>query len=297
MTAPRPTGEAGGKVTAGASNEPGSRSNKAIDFFSAGAGDYVTKHYDAPTRTFMTVRREKVLEFIGQLHLAEGATVLDAGCGPGHLAVALASQGFAVSALDGAEPMLDAAKRNAADFTTRFPIAFQLGDIERLPYADATFDLVVSTGVIEYLPDDARVLAEFRRVLKPGGALVLPVTNASAPSLWLESTVEFLKRRRWFMQVFNAVWCRLGHTEIRPRHFVTRQHRVPNFLRALSDAGFIVNASGYFFLLPWPRPLDQLFPQVTSSLSERMERHAGGRLGALGEGFVALARRPASSDR
>lgn len=267
------------------------RSTKAIDFFSASAGDYVIKHYEAQTRTFMTVRQQKVMQLISTLRLPEGAPVLDAGCGPGHIAIALASRGLAVSALDGAEGMLEVARRNAAAAAPRSPIDFRQGDIERLPYSDGAFDLVVSTGVIEYLPDDTKVLSEFHRVLRPGGALVLPVTNMDSPSLWLESTVEFLKRRRWLMAPFNAVWRRLGRTEIRPRHFVTRQHRVADFLHSLAQAGFSVDAAGYFFLLPWPRPLDQFFPRLTSSISERMERHAEGRLGILGEGFIVLARR------
>ena len=273
------------------------RSTKAIDFFSATAGDYVVKHYDGHARTFMTVRQQRVMQLIESLRLSKGAAVLDAGCGPGHIAISLASQGLAVSALDGAAGMLEIAERNAGTASLATPIRFQQGDIEQLPYADHSFDVVVSTGVIEYLPDDAKVLGEFLRVLRPGGALILPVTNANAPSLWLESTVEFLKRRRWLLAPFNAVWRRLGRTEIHPRHFVTRQHRVSDFLHSLERAGFTVEASGYFFLLPWPRPFDQIAPRLTARFSERLERHAIGRTERLGEGFIVLARRPSNLSR
>jgi SAM-dependent methyltransferase len=60
----------------------------------------------------------------------------------------------------------------------------QCQDVQRLTYADASFDLVTSTEVFEHVPDDGRAFAEVHRVLRPGGHLVFTVPlMASAPTL------------------------------------------------------------------------------------------------------------------
>lgn len=98
-----------------------------------------------------------------------GTALLDAGCGAG-LACALAvARGARVSGLDAAASMLAIAGQRAprADFTR--------GDMERMPYADATFDVVTGFNAFPYTPHPVRALAEARRVARPGG-LVLATT-------------------------------------------------------------------------------------------------------------------------
>lgn len=270
---------------------PVTSSPRAVEFFDASATDYARKHYDDAVRTFMTVRQERVLEFVDRLRLPRGAAALDAGCGPGHLVLALAARGLRVSAMDGADGMLREARERVEAAGPAFPVDFRQGDIEALPYADASFDLVCSTGVIEYLSGDEAVLREFHRVLRPGGALILPVTNGRSPALWLDGIIEPLKRQEWLMRPFNALWQRLGRTPILPRAFTVRTHRVAGFREAVSRAGFEILDGVHFHLLPWPRPLDQLLPGLTARLGARLERRARGPLGAIGEGYVVVARR------
>lgn len=262
----------------------------AVGFFDESAEDYEQKHYTAGARSFMTVRQGRVLEFVDRAGLAAGAPVLDAGCGPGYLVEQLARRGYRVSAMDAAEGMLRQAKARAEAAKPTHPVQFSQGDIEKLPYADASFDLVCSTGVIEYLEGDATVLAEFRRVLRPGGHLVLPVTNVWSPANWLDVVVEPLKRQSWFRVPFNAVWERLGQPPVLPRHFRVRKHRPSAFRAALAAAGFTLVDDVYFHFLPWPRPLDRLAPSLTRALGERMERRARSGIAPLGEGYLVLAR-------
>jgi SAM-dependent methyltransferase len=66
----------------------------------------------------------------------------------------------------------------------RFRDGVQCQDVQRLTYADASFDLVTSTEVFEHVPDDGRAFAEVHRVLRPGGHLVFTVPlMTSAPTL------------------------------------------------------------------------------------------------------------------
>jgi SAM-dependent methyltransferase len=100
--------------------------------------------------------------------LAPGSTVLDVGCGDSIFPVYLAAQGHRVVAVD-------------LDFTTNIGhlhglrTGYLRGDLGALPLADGAFDVVFCISVIEHLPEHgvAAALAEIRRVLRPGGRLLL----------------------------------------------------------------------------------------------------------------------------
>ncbi|MEP7216812.1 MAG: class I SAM-dependent methyltransferase [Anaerolineaceae bacterium] len=88
---------------------------------------------------------------------------LDAGCGTG----------LNLRGLPPGSTGLDINPRNVELVRERLP-AYQvtLGDVESMPFADASFGSIVCTEVLEHIPDPAAALAEFRRVLEPGGTLI-----------------------------------------------------------------------------------------------------------------------------
>jgi ubiquinone/menaquinone biosynthesis C-methylase UbiE len=106
------------------------------------------------------------------------ADVLDLGCGTGHLAAHLAGLGHRVEGCDIAERMLSVARASFGESAIRWHRLAP--DWERLPSADSSFDAVVSSSVFEYLPDVPRVLGECRRVLRPGGRLLVTVPEPEA---------------------------------------------------------------------------------------------------------------------
>ncbi|WP_447003046.1 methyltransferase domain-containing protein [Saccharothrix isguenensis] len=102
-----------------------------------------------------------------------GRQVLDAGCGSGPLFAALRDRGATVSGFDFSTTMVELArKRLGAD------AALRVADISGpLPYPDASFDDVVAALVLHYLEDWTAPLAELRRVLRPGGRLIMAVNH------------------------------------------------------------------------------------------------------------------------
>lgn len=110
-----------------------------------------------------------VVEWAGRARERGALTALDLGCGVGRHALMLAAMGFETSALDGSESGLAHLAREAE--TNGLTVATRHGLMTELPYADASFDYVLSFNVI-YHGDRTiveRAIAEIRRVLKPCG--------------------------------------------------------------------------------------------------------------------------------
>ncbi len=95
--------------------------------------------------------------------------VLEVGCGPGELAARIGQElGAEVRAVDISPRMVELACGRGVDA--------QVGDVQRLPFADGEFDAAVAAWMLYHVPDVERALAELARVLRPGGRLVA-VTN------------------------------------------------------------------------------------------------------------------------
>jgi SAM-dependent methyltransferase len=121
----------------------------------------------------LTQDRREVARLMEVLALPDGARVLDCPCGQGRHAHLLAEAGFDVDGLDYSEDLLARARKRGTGKRLRYT----QGDMRRLPARwtgrfDAVLDLFTSFGFFLDPADDARVMREFARVLKPGGALV-----------------------------------------------------------------------------------------------------------------------------
>ena len=95
-------------------------------------------------------------------HARPGMTLLDGGCGPGNDIIKSCLERVSLK-VTGVDCNASALKKNATYHETR------LGDLEKIPFEDCSFDIVTSFFVMEHLKDPRQVLVEFARVLKPGG--------------------------------------------------------------------------------------------------------------------------------
>jgi SAM-dependent methyltransferase len=148
------------------------------EHFGEFASRYEEEAFEAGSGVREVSERElAVVEY--RLRGAEGRRVLDAGVGTGRFARMLIRRGAHVVGMDLTPEMLHVCAQNE-------PLArlvqARLGS--PLPFADATFDDAVCVRVIKYLEDWAVALAELRRVVRPGGRLVLEVANRRSLARW-----------------------------------------------------------------------------------------------------------------
>ena len=144
--------------------------------FEIGAGYYTRKLATGPEAE---LRRE----FADFLAPPTGSRVLDVGCGPGHLARWLARRGCRVTGVDRGRRLVRIAQRLAA--REGLSIEFKHAPAERLPFADAGFDLALATTVIYWVEEPRTVLLEMVRVTRPGGSVATldPHVSISVPAI------------------------------------------------------------------------------------------------------------------
>ncbi|CAG4911660.1 class I SAM-dependent methyltransferase [Paraburkholderia saeva] len=148
------------------------------------------------------------LQIVGEnlceaLDLRSGARVLDVAAGNGNATLAAARRWAEVTSTDYVPALLEAGKARAQ--AEGHTIHFQEADAENLPFADASFDVVMSTFGVMFTPDQAKAASELARVCRPGGKIGLanwtpesfigqvfktigkyipPATGVKSPALW-----------------------------------------------------------------------------------------------------------------
>ena len=133
-----------------------------------------------PLRAYAHERQyDSVLSYV-----KSGIKVLDAGCGEGTLSIMMAQKGAIVTAFDLSEPNISASRRYALENKVGDKIEFLIGDAEKLPFPDNSFDLVVSSHVLEHVPDFNKGLSEVMRVTKKRAVIAIPtILN---PCSWVQ---------------------------------------------------------------------------------------------------------------
>jgi SAM-dependent methyltransferase len=118
---------------------------------------------------------ERILEagelVVDRAGVEPGMDLLDAACGTGNATIPAARSGARTTGLDFAPGLLDIARERAAD--AMVDIDFVEGDVQEMPFEDASFDRVVSTFGHMFAPDHRRTADEMKRVLRPGGTIAV----------------------------------------------------------------------------------------------------------------------------
>jgi SAM-dependent methyltransferase len=169
-------------------------------------------HYDRPA----------VLAALGPVG---GCRVLDAACGPGFYTQELLARGADVTAFDASPVMVDLARKRTAN-RVQIDRAVLGGP---LPYPDGTYDLIVCALAIHYADDRSAAFAEFCRILRPGGALVVSTQHP---------TIDWLRKGGSYFEVRleTDVW----HTPSGDQPVRFWREPLSALCAAATDAGFLI---------------------------------------------------------
>ncbi|MCE3552050.1 methyltransferase domain-containing protein [Pseudonocardia sp. RS11V-5] len=210
-------------------------------------------------------------EVLALLAPRPGERILDVGSGPGFLLEDLAAAVGPDGAAHGIDPspaMNALAARRAGALPA---VTLALGTAESLPYPDGDLDAVVSTQVYEYVPDIPRAFAELRRVVRPGGRVLLLDTD------W-DSVVWHVADRDRHARVM-AAW---------EEHLV-HPHLPATWARRLADAGFRVTAQTAIPILN-PRFDENSYSALIARTIAAYVANRGGLTAADGEAWLADVR-------
>ena len=132
--------------------------------------------------------------FVEAIGADANGVVLDVACGPGIVSAALAARAREVVALDITPEMLNKARQRCAEAGLH-NVTFREGSATELPFADDSFDAVVTRLSVHHFPEPRLVLAEMFRVLRPGGTLVLAdiVGSENPDEAALHNAIEVLR--------------------------------------------------------------------------------------------------------
>ena len=239
-------------------------------FYDKDSSRYIADRYDGPGCEQFSYRSRKAIA----LRMLEGTTgrTLDVGCGPAIYTRDLVALGHRPVSVDLSLEMLKNARTLAGPGQG---LAWTGGQVERLPFKDASFDNVLAVGVLAYAPDTLAALRELARVLKDGGTLVTQCSNPLAPGYWAVAAKDKV----------------LEGLRIRPQSydFTLTRHPRPRLLALLGQAGFTPAASyGYDYRIPF---LEKFLPSLALTLMRLAhEAMSGSRaLSWLGEGYMVKA--------
>ena len=128
-----------------------------------------------------------------------GMKVLDAGCGSGRNLVYFLRNGYEVFGVDESSAAISQTQRLAAELAPHLPPDnFRVEKVERMHFRDAEFDLVLSSAVLHFAPDEKQwewMVREMWRVLKPGGIFFARL----ASSIGMEEKIKLIEGRRYHL--------------------------------------------------------------------------------------------------
>jgi SAM-dependent methyltransferase len=221
----------------------------------AGVADYWTRHNVTLHHQFSSAeeslaylrwRNDQYFGYAEQMPLDghEGKRILDYGCGPGHDLVGFGvySRPERLVGCDVSSRSLEQARRRLALHDIRCELMLLDAGAGRLPFKDASFDYIHTSGVLHHTHDPVGILREFARILDPHGCVRVMVYNYD--SIWLHLYVAYQKmieESRYADQSVREAFAKTTDGEDCP---IARVYRTDEFLALAAEAGFDGTCTG-----------------------------------------------------
>lgn len=247
------------------------------EYYESEAEDYNREFYledkkYAPLR----YRHNYILKMVEALDLPAKAKILDVGCGPGEMIVDLIKADRELHGIDIAQEMIDIANNRLAKQLKgrKNKIELSVGDIENLNYPAGYFDLVICSGIVEYLEGDENWLREVSKVLVPNGYVIVNVTNKHSIKKWTTGILEPLKSSKLVFGMVSFFKEKvLGQGKVHHFPFSPRTHSPNGFDDLMKANGYEKRGHHYFDFAILPYPLDTVLSFAVIPLKKYLEKN------------------------
>lgn len=267
----------------------GMKDDEVKKYYEEEAEDFEKEFYQTESNySTLRIRHNHILEMVYILPLPKDTKILDIGCGTGEMLMDLMAPKREIYGIDISFNMIKLAQEKCdKSKIENCKLSFNIGEIEHLAFDDKSFDLVICSGVIEYLNDDKASLDELKRVIKPGGYLIINVTNKFSVRKWTSPLVESLKSNKFVyksMSFLKENILKRGKLHYFP--FRPRVHAPKVFDKKLISMGFSKREHRYFDFAILPAPLDTIFGVITDPIKRYMERYSKNNMVVNGTGYI-----------
>lgn len=169
------------------------RTLKINNSFYDDLGDKWYSAYDDPVALLRAENKAMFPWIVNKLRTLcdHKGSILDVGCGGGFLSNELARQGYKVTGVDLSEESLSVARSHDKTHSVKYEVA----DAYKLPYPDQSFDALTAMDFLEHVEKPQEIIAEFSRVLKPGGLFFFHTFNRNPLSHFV-----VIKLLEWFIK-------------------------------------------------------------------------------------------------
>lgn len=261
------------------------RAQHIKEFFDEDSRQYLRERYPSAPKTCdqfsYLIRKQYVLEMLGRI--PKKGRILDIGCGPAVYTRDLVERDWHVTGVDISSGMLKTASTAAASLPGK-PVRFAAAQATELPFRDASFDAVLCVGVVSYVDSVPTLLADVRRVLKPGGEAIFQISNSLSVSevdLKVRNALSALVPRRGELD---------AHDRFRAQ--VKLHPYAPSALNTWCDQAPLERQEFRFFDFRPPLIVDRLLPSLSLAVARRLEVLSRSMLATgLGSGYLVRVRR------
>ena len=242
-------------------------------YFDKNANEYTQDYYINQITHPKWQRQYAIEKIIKKFIKPNSSKILNLGCGPGLLEEALSQYGYSGIGLDSSEKMIELSKKRSVEKKFSESWEFIVGDCEKTKFENNKFDCVIASGLIEYMPEDQKLLNEVHRTLKNDGFFILNVTNVFGWSTCLNRFTHYLKKVEFFMSVANFIKKKVFKEKIKAKRldFIPRKHVPFLFLNKTKKNNFDLVSSIYQGFTLFPAPLDLIINIMPGNLNSKLE--------------------------
>ena len=174
-------------------------------YFDKNAQKYTEDYYLSQIRHPKWQRQKTIEKLVKKFFKSSSCKILNLGCGPGLLEEELSSFGFFGIGIDSSPAMINLSRERASDKGFSQKWQFIVGDCEDIKLNSGGFDCVIASGLIEYMPNDEKLLKEANRLLKDDGILILNISNLFGWSTCLNRISHYLKKSSKIVNIANFI--------------------------------------------------------------------------------------------